>query len=191
MNRFRPHRPSPAMIVALIALIVAMGGTGYAAIKLGRNSVGTKQIKKNAVTTSKVKNGSLRARDFPVGELPVGPQGAKGDPGANGADGAPATSLWAIVGADGTLNGGTATDASLAAGKYEVTFGRDVSKCAGVASVASSQGSGIGTVGNITLNVFVGFNRNGGAAQNVASVAAFQASNGNAVTASFELAVFC
>ena len=32
MKRFRPSRPSPALVVSIIALIVAMGGTGYAAI---------------------------------------------------------------------------------------------------------------------------------------------------------------
>ncbi|MEA2444235.1 MAG: hypothetical protein QOJ12_1527, partial [Thermoleophilales bacterium] len=32
MKRFRPRPPSPAMAVALIALFVALGGTGYAAL---------------------------------------------------------------------------------------------------------------------------------------------------------------
>jgi hypothetical protein len=47
------------MIVALIALIVALGGTGYAAVSLRKNSVGTRQLKKNAVTTAKIKNGAV------------------------------------------------------------------------------------------------------------------------------------
>jgi len=33
--------PSPAMVVACAALAVALGGAGYAARKLPRNSVGT------------------------------------------------------------------------------------------------------------------------------------------------------
>jgi len=53
------HVPSPAMLVACIALFVALGGTSYAAIKLPANSVGTKQIKKSAVTAAKVKNATL------------------------------------------------------------------------------------------------------------------------------------
>ena len=40
MKRFRPHRPSPSMAVALIALFVALGGTGYAVTKLPSKSVG-------------------------------------------------------------------------------------------------------------------------------------------------------
>lgn len=51
--------PSPAMVVALIALFVAMGGTGYAALKLSANSVGTRQLKKGAVTTSKLHRGAV------------------------------------------------------------------------------------------------------------------------------------
>ena len=51
--------PSPAMIVACVALFVALGGTSYAAIKLPANSVGTKQIKNSAVTGAKVKDATL------------------------------------------------------------------------------------------------------------------------------------
>src|SRR4051812_48379568 len=71
LTSFPRRRPSPAMIVALIALVVAMGGTGYAASQLPRNSVGAKQLKKNAVRSSKVKNRSLLASDFKQGQLPA------------------------------------------------------------------------------------------------------------------------
>ena len=53
------HRPSPAMVVACIALAVALGGTGYSAITLPKNSVGTKQLRKNAVTGLKVKANAI------------------------------------------------------------------------------------------------------------------------------------
>jgi hypothetical protein len=76
-------------VVAIIALIVALGGTGYAAVSLPKNSVGSKQLKKNAVTGSKikanavtgskikanavtgskVKNGSLTGADINLGSL--------------------------------------------------------------------------------------------------------------------------
>ena len=56
--------PSPAMIVACVALFVAMGGTSYAAVTLAANSVGAKQIKNSAVTTAKVgKLPGARVRD--------------------------------------------------------------------------------------------------------------------------------
>jgi hypothetical protein len=81
-------RPSPAMVVGCIALGVALGGTSVAAINaLPRNSVGTKQLKKNAVISSKVKNRSLLAVDFKAGQLPRGPKGDKGDKGDTGPPG--------------------------------------------------------------------------------------------------------
>ena len=83
MRWIRTHVTS-AHVIAMLALFVAMGGTGYAALKLPKNSVGSKQIRKNAVTGSKVKNGSLRAGDFAAGSLPVGPKGDKGDKGDEG-----------------------------------------------------------------------------------------------------------
>src|SRR3954468_10004780 len=85
--RPRLQRPSPAMVVALIALFVAMGGAGYAAFKLPRNSVGAKQIKANAVNSKKVANGSLLTGDFKAGQLPAGPQGLQGVRGLQGEKG--------------------------------------------------------------------------------------------------------
>ena len=55
--------------IALLALFIALGGTSYAAVALPANSVGGKQIKKNAVTSAKVKNGSLRPADFGAPQL--------------------------------------------------------------------------------------------------------------------------
>ena len=68
-------RPSPAMVVACLALLVALSGTGIAAVSaLAPNSVGTAQLKSSAVTnpklasgavtSAKVRNSSLRRVDF-------------------------------------------------------------------------------------------------------------------------------
>ena len=80
----RRLRPSPAMVVACMALLFAMTGAGYAAGMLGPNTVGTKQLKRNAVISSKVKNRSLLAVDFKAGQLPAGPQGPAGSAGPAG-----------------------------------------------------------------------------------------------------------
>jgi hypothetical protein len=80
----RIRRPSPSMIVALAALAVALGGTSYAAVRLPRNSVGRRQLRDNSVTSPKVEDGSLTARDFGAGELPRGPQGPQGLEGIQG-----------------------------------------------------------------------------------------------------------
>jgi hypothetical protein len=87
MPSLKLRRPSPALVVSVIALVVALGGTSYAAIVLPANSVGTRQIKKNAVTTAKVKDGSLLKADFAAGQLPAGPAGASGATGATGPKG--------------------------------------------------------------------------------------------------------
>ena len=73
--------------LGLIALFVALGGVSYAAVNLPAGSVGTKQLKKNAVVSSKVKNRSLRKADFAVGQLPAGVQGPTGLSGPQGATG--------------------------------------------------------------------------------------------------------
>ena len=52
--RSRLRAPSPALVISLIALFVALGGTTYAATSLPANSVGTQQIKNGAVTASKL-----------------------------------------------------------------------------------------------------------------------------------------
>jgi hypothetical protein len=92
-------RPSPALVVACLALAISLGGVGYAAVKLPKNSVGTVQLKNGAVTSKKVKNRSLVAADFKRGVLlrgaagqsgaqgPQGVQGPKGDQGEKGTKG--------------------------------------------------------------------------------------------------------
>ena len=102
------------LILSTTALVVAVFGStplGEAALDqvLPRNSVGTTQLRNNAVTGVKVRNRSLRAVDFARGQLPagptgpagpvgpVGPAGPAGTPGANGAPGAPGISGLQVV----------------------------------------------------------------------------------------------
>jgi hypothetical protein len=88
---------SYANVMSTIAVLaVVAGGTAYAA-SVARNSIGTAQLKRgavrnpdiarNAVTSSKVRNRSLRAIDFGLNQLPAGPQGAQGPQGPAGATG--------------------------------------------------------------------------------------------------------
>jgi Collagen triple helix repeat (20 copies) len=76
---------SPAMIVALLALFVALSGTAVAttsAVITGR------QIANNSITGLDVRNKSLTPLDF-RGSLrgPAGPRGAQGAQGAQGVQG--------------------------------------------------------------------------------------------------------
>jgi hypothetical protein len=51
-------------VVSTLCLFILLGGGAYAAAKLPKNSVGTKQLKKNAVKGPKVKNRSLTKVDI-------------------------------------------------------------------------------------------------------------------------------
>lgn len=56
--------PSPAVVISSLALLVALGGTSYAALQLPRNSVGTPQLQASAVTSAKIRDGSVRLKDM-------------------------------------------------------------------------------------------------------------------------------
>jgi hypothetical protein len=98
------RKPSPSLIVSSAALLVALGGTGYAA-----GMIGSADIKDNTIKSKDVKDGGLRAVDFKPGQLPAGapgPQGPQGDPGlpgADGEDGADGTPRWALIDASGAI----------------------------------------------------------------------------------------
>jgi hypothetical protein len=77
-----------ANVIATMALVLALGGTSYAAIKLPANSVTSKQVKDR----------SLLSKDFKRGQVPAGKQGAAGPAGAQGAQG-PAGPAGAAAGA--------------------------------------------------------------------------------------------
>lgn len=80
------------MAVALLALFVALGGSSYAALRIGsgqivNNSVRSKDIRNNDVRSRDIRNFSLLAEDFQAGQLPRGPMGLPGPRGYTGATG--------------------------------------------------------------------------------------------------------
>ena len=113
MRRIRRLVPSPAMVVACLALAVGLAGTGYAVTRLPRNSV----------TTVQVKDFSLLARDFKRGQLPAGPQGPAGPagPAGPGAKWALVSPSGAIIAQSGGLSARHAGD-----GYYVLDFGASV-----------------------------------------------------------------
>jgi hypothetical protein len=62
----RLRRPSPALVVAVLALSVALGGTSYAAI-----TVTGAQVKDGSITTRDIRDRSLRTEDFARGAQPA------------------------------------------------------------------------------------------------------------------------
>jgi hypothetical protein len=89
--RVRP-RLTYANVIASLALFIALGGASYAAVQIPKASVGTKQLKRNAVTSPKVKPGSLLVSDFRASQRsqlrgPAGPEGPRGATGPEGLHG--------------------------------------------------------------------------------------------------------
>jgi hypothetical protein len=118
--------PSPAMVVACIALLVALGGTSYAAIRLPANSVGTKQLKRGAVTGVKVRSNALtgtQINEATLGKVRLATQADRaGDAtSADAADSAPVSRLHyqqsapAGIPASGHVRASLTCDAGLSA----------------------------------------------------------------------------
>ena len=75
MKTLRRGRPSPALVVALIALIAATAGVGYAATKISGSqlenaSVSGKKLKKSTIKSKQLKDGGVKAKDIAGGVLP-------------------------------------------------------------------------------------------------------------------------
>ena len=166
MRTFRAGRPSPALVVSVIALVVALGGTSYAAFSVPRNSVGPRQLRKGAVTAAAIHNGAVTAqkiarnaitgRQINVGTLGTVPSASAANSATTAANAAQAANadnlggnpasayqqkiLWARVAPDGTLTAGSGATSSglLATGDYEVIFNQSVAGCAYEATIGSS-----------------------------------------------------
>jgi hypothetical protein len=95
-------RPRPSDILSVAAVFIALGGTSYAAFSLPRASVGHRELKPDAVSSTRIADRSIKKRDLardvlagrggrpgpagPKGDRgPQGPPGPKGDPGGAGA----------------------------------------------------------------------------------------------------------
>jgi|SRR5436190_19703480 len=118
--KLRRFRPSPAMVIACLALLLVLGGTGYAA---------SQALPRNSVTSVQVKDHSLLARDFKSGQIPRGPAGPPGPAGPAGPAGPGGSSgagaRWALVRPDGGIaaqSGGITLAAHPTSGNYILNF---------------------------------------------------------------------
>jgi hypothetical protein len=94
MHRLRGKLTYSNVTSTLCLVLLVGGGTAYAADELGKNSVGTKQIRKEAVTPAKL---SKAAKKTLTGA--TGSRGPQGDPGPRGERGEPGPATGAAGGA--------------------------------------------------------------------------------------------
>lgn len=130
------------MVIGCLALLLTLGGTGYAA---------SQALPRNSVTSIQVRDRSLLARDFKAGQIPRGPAGPAGAVGAAGPAGpaGPAGSSgsasvkWVLVRPDGGIaaQSGGITLASHTTGTYVLNFASTVT---GKPIIASSGFAGDG-----------------------------------------------
>lgn len=171
-----------ANTAATLALIVALGGTSYAAFTLPRNSVGHRQLKQGAVRAREVKNGSIGAKDLSTNARrslrgAAGPQGATGPEGPAGPA---AAEYFAVVRANGERISGNATSGSAGTvGNFTIGFSRQVTGCAATATLGTAD-STTTVPGRITVNIVNG----------QAGVQTF-AADGTAADLPFHLIVAC
>lgn len=124
MRTRRSRRPSPATIVSVIALIVALAGTAYAAQTINGGA-----IKKQTIGGGKLKHKTLTGFQINTNKLGVVPAATRA-----------AHTYWAVVNNPGNPGNATlarASDAGITAGEgggaVTVVFPQNVTGCADVA----------------------------------------------------------
>jgi len=160
MNRLL-KRPSVPTVIATLALVFAMAGVAPAAKRM----ITGKDIAKNAVTTTHIKDHTLKAADFAPGVLktgvgPAGPAGAPGAKGATGAQGAAGDSgapgengLDGAPGADGADGAPGADGANGQGPAYVHTFTSPIGVTTSAADVAALGGTTALTLGAYVATV--------------------------------------
>jgi hypothetical protein len=85
MKRFRAKLTYANVISTICLFLVLGGGAAFAATQLPKNSVGSKQIKKEAVTPAKLSTAAKATLTGPKGpQGATGPKGDRGDTGEKG-----------------------------------------------------------------------------------------------------------
>jgi len=137
----RPPRlkrlPSPALVVACLALFVALCGTSYA---LATGSITSREIQDGTIRNPDFKDGTLRGQEFKRDSLGGGAikESTLGTvPSATTAEG---LVLRVIVAADGARGNdrGVISTAKIAEGRYQVIFDRDIGACVAAATLVQN-----------------------------------------------------
>lgn len=150
-HRIRRRLPSPALVIACVALFAALGGTSYA---LATGSITTREIKNGTIRNVDFKDGTLRGQEFKRDSLGGGaikeqaldgsklPEVASAARArtADSATQATGLALHVTVATDGTRSNdrGVVSSAKLADGSYQVIFDRDVRTCVPAATLVQA-----------------------------------------------------
>jgi hypothetical protein len=120
MKRLRIQRPSPAFVVAVVALFVALGGASYAAFSLPANSVGAKQLKSGAVTSKKIATRAVTAAKIDFSHFPTVPAATHADSATSATNATNATNAKNATNATNATNAKNATNATNASNAAEL-----------------------------------------------------------------------
>ena len=139
MSQVRRKKPSPAMLVAVLALVAAVAGTAVA--ESGPNANSSASAKKTAKKALKKAN---KANKTAKGAQSTA-EGAQSTAEGAQSTAEDATPLAAVVAADGSVvrgSGVTSTNAKLGGnGLYTVEFDRNLSDCVWVAQIGNGDGT--------------------------------------------------
>jgi hypothetical protein len=146
-SMFKGRRPSPAMVLAVIALVVALAGTSMASIAT-ISKISGKTVKKNTLPGNRVKKNTVTGKQVKESSLSTVPNSSK--LGGLTADAFQPVAQWALVDGDGATllassSGVTVEPGSSATFTY-VNFGRSVANRLIVATSARPLASGDNTV---------------------------------------------
>jgi hypothetical protein len=130
--------PSPAMVVAVLALIMSLGGSAYALVITG------KSIRNGSVTAKDIRNRSLTGTDIrrnKIGGGTVKESSLATVPSAFTAHGG---ARFAVVSSSGQLSRGRdiSSVARTGNGRYQVIFNADIRGCAYFATVGDTSAAG-------------------------------------------------
>jgi hypothetical protein len=168
------------MVVAIVALVMSLGGSAYALVITG------KSIRNNTVTTKDIRNRSLSGRDMRrdgVGGGAIEETSLGTVPSSFLTLGA---SRFAVVNAGGQAVRGrdVSSAARTSAGRYQVIFNGDVRNCAYFATVGHESAAGPPQNSQISVSS-LGSNVNG------VSVRTENGNNGSEANRPFHLIVMC
>jgi hypothetical protein len=132
VKRMLRYRPSPAFVLAFIALSVALGGTATAL--RGHDTVSKDDIRRGAVGKSEVRTDSIGKAEL-IEDVITGGQVAEST--LQGVATASGLTHFAVVDDNGvrSRSRNVSTTARTGEGSYNVVFNRDVSKCAYLVSL--------------------------------------------------------